>query len=77
LGQALVSDYIARVRRNPTEEDARRTKNRKTTHPRKRREGWGTRLKSDLVVIPNEVRNLFGFGCKEEEGFLATKRASE
>jgi hypothetical protein len=26
---------------------------------------------------PNEVRNLSGFECKEEEGFLGTKRASE
>jgi len=33
--------------------------------------------KSLFAVIPNEVRNLSGFECKEEEGFLGTQRASE
>ena len=33
--------------------------------------------KSIFAVIPNEVRNLPGFECKEEEGFLGTQRASE
>jgi hypothetical protein len=33
--------------------------------------------KSLFAVIPNEVRNLSGFECKEKKGFLGTQRASE
>jgi hypothetical protein len=43
MRQEVVSEYIHRARRHPTQEDANPNKNRKSTHPRKRREGWGTR----------------------------------
>jgi hypothetical protein len=38
-----MSDYVPRGRSYPAHGDANSAEYRKTTHPRKRREGWGTR----------------------------------
>jgi hypothetical protein len=55
-----MSDYVPRARSNPARGDANSAKYRKTTHPRKRREGWGTRqFKSPQTWTPSKIFSRF------------------
>jgi hypothetical protein len=52
-----MSDYVPRARSYPAHGDANSAEYRKTTHPRKRREGWGTRHFKTTQNLPR-LENL-------------------